>query len=71
MQPHPLREPDKFVVRLPEGMRSTIAEMAKSNRRSMNSEIVFHLEQAMASQRNTNKTAPTGVTAPAGASPEA
>ncbi|MGZ7222860.1 Arc family DNA-binding protein, partial [Streptococcus pyogenes] len=35
---------DKFVVRLPEGLRSRIANVAHSNHRSMNSEIVARLE---------------------------
>ena len=38
------RNADKFVVRLPEGMRQKIAEVAKKNHRSMNSEIVRCLE---------------------------
>ena len=34
----------KFMVRLPEGMRDRIAEAAKANGRSMNSEVVARLE---------------------------
>ena len=34
---------DKFIVRLPDGMRDRIAEAAKANNRSMNSEIVARL----------------------------
>jgi|GEM_PF-1277661 len=37
---------DKFVVRLPEGMRERIAEAAKTNNRSMNSQVVAMLEEA-------------------------
>lgn len=40
------KEPeDKFVVRLPCGMKGRIAEKAKTNDRSMNSEIVHRLER--------------------------
>lgn len=39
----PSRTADQFVVRLPEGMRDRIAEAAKLNGRSMNSEIVARL----------------------------
>jgi len=38
------RTAEKFVVRLPDGMRERIAEIAQKNHRSMNSEIVLHLE---------------------------
>lgn len=37
------RNADKFVIRLPDGMREKIAEIAAGNHRSMNSEIVNHL----------------------------
>lgn len=38
------RTAEKFVVRLPEGMRERIAQIANQNHRSMNSEIVLQLE---------------------------
>lgn len=41
------RTADKFVVRLPEGMRSRIGEVAKGNHRSMNSEIIARLENSL------------------------
>lgn len=40
---------ERFTVRMPDGMRSTIAERAKRNGRSMNSEIVQILEDALSS----------------------
>lgn len=43
----PSRAADQFVVRLPEGMRDKLAEMAKQNGRSMNTEIVTRLQWAM------------------------
>ena len=41
------RTADKFVVRLPDGMRERIADLARNNHRSMNSEIIARLEQSM------------------------
>lgn len=41
------RTADKFVVRLPDGMRERIAGHAKTNHRSMNSEIISRLEESM------------------------
>lgn len=38
------RTADKFVVRLPDGLREKIAVIAATNHRSMNSEIVMRLE---------------------------
>ena len=38
------RTADKFVLRMPDGMRERIAGIAQQNHRSMNSEIVLHLE---------------------------
>lgn len=38
---------ERFTVRMPDGMRDAIAERAKSNGRSMNSEIVQILEDAL------------------------
>lgn len=44
------RHSDKFVARLPDGMRDQIAAAARENRRSMNAEVVFHLGRAMQSR---------------------
>lgn len=41
------READKFVVRLPDGMRDGIATQAEINGRSMNSEIINRLERSL------------------------
>ncbi|WP_174634448.1 Arc family DNA-binding protein [Yersinia thracica] len=38
---------ERFTVRMPDGMRDAIAERAKKNGRSMNSEIVQILEDAL------------------------
>lgn len=42
-----VRDYDKFMLRFPDGMRDAIAERAKRNGRSMNSEIVQILEDAL------------------------
>lgn len=42
------RTADKFVVRLPDGMREQIAAIAASHHRSMNSEIIGRLEDSIA-----------------------
>ncbi len=47
MSKYPSQMQDKFNLRLPEGMRDAIAERAKQNGRSMNSEIVQILEDAL------------------------
>jgi hypothetical protein len=38
------RDSDKFMLRLPDGMRKRIKAEAEANRRSMNAEIVARLE---------------------------
>lgn len=43
----PSRTQDQFVLRLPDGLRDRIADVAKSNNRSMNSEIVAILEERL------------------------
>lgn len=47
MSKFPSQEMDRFNVRLPNGMRDAIAERAKANGRSMNSEIIQILEDAL------------------------
>lgn len=42
-----VRDYDKFNLRFPDGMRDAIAERAKTNGRSMNSEIVQILQDAL------------------------
>lgn len=41
------RTADKFVVRLPDGMRERIAVVARNHHRSMNSEIIARLEASL------------------------
>ncbi|MCU9529354.1 Arc family DNA-binding protein [Pseudomonas mosselii] len=49
------RTADKFVVRLPEGMREKIGEVAKVRHRSMNSEIIARLEESLANENDDSK----------------
>lgn len=50
LAPFNSRTADKFVVRLPEGMREQIADIAKVHHRSMNSEIIARLETSLAEE---------------------
>ena len=45
----PSRGLDKFVLRLPEGMRGKIGVAARANKRTMNAEIVQRLEASFSS----------------------
>lgn len=40
---------DKFIVRLPDGMRDRIAEAARGNNRTMNAEVVARLQDSFES----------------------
>lgn len=46
---------DRYIVRMPDGMKEKIKEEAARNCRSMNSEIVFHLQQIFDTNRETKK----------------
>lgn len=41
------REQDKFVIRLPDGLRPQIAAIARKNQRSMNGEIIIRLQRSL------------------------
>lgn len=45
------RTADKFVVRLPDGLRERISEKAKANHRSMNNEIVARIDGSLDLER--------------------
>lgn len=47
MTKYPSQMQDKFNLRFPDGMRDAIAERAKKNGRSMNSEIVQIIQDAL------------------------
>ena len=46
-----VRDQDKLMIRLPDGMRDTIKIEATKNRRSMNAEVVMQLERAYGLQK--------------------
>lgn len=55
--PYPSEVQDRFIVRFPEGMRDKIAEIAKSNGRSMNAEIIARLEQSFSASNQFDEAA--------------
>jgi Arc-like DNA binding dprotein len=58
---HARQEVEKFVVRLPKGMRAQIAEVSRLSHRSMNSEIIARLEESLGQSHieDTNAHTPT------------
>lgn len=44
---YPSRTADQFQLRLPKGMRDALRKSAERHERSVNSEIVFHLRNAL------------------------
>jgi hypothetical protein len=44
---HTGRDSDKFMLRLPDGMRDRLKAQAEANKRSMNAEIVARLERTL------------------------
>ena len=50
-----VRDYDKFMLRFPDGMRDAIAERAKQNGRSMNSEIIQILQDAISGKGAVDK----------------
>ena len=51
------RTADKFVLRLPDGLRGDISTWAQSNDRSMNSEIVNRLKRSVTQDQLTEEQA--------------
>ncbi|MES2603294.1 MAG: Arc family DNA-binding protein [Pseudomonadota bacterium] len=51
---------EKFVIRLPMGLRDQIKQLSESNRRSMNSEIIMVLENHIRAQLVQQMTAVNG-----------
>lgn len=47
---YPSNSSDKYMIRLPDGMRDKIKINAAINRRSMNAEIIHYLDLALATQ---------------------
>lgn len=48
-----MQQADKFVIRMPEGMRDRIRKKAEENRRTMNAEILHYIDKAMTSETKT------------------
>ncbi|WP_448512390.1 Arc family DNA-binding protein [Photorhabdus laumondii] len=57
MAKYPSQMQDKFNLRFPDGMRDAIAERAKENGRSMNSEIIQMIQDCL--DRKSPETQPT------------
>lgn len=60
MHKYPSRRADQFVIRLPDGWRDTIKDVAAKHHRTMNGEILAAIETGMAAkgvQLETEKTA--------------
>ena len=51
---YPSQSQDKYVLRLPDGMRDKIAALAKAAGRTMNAEIVVRLERSMANDQDAS-----------------
>lgn len=49
------RTADKFVIRLPDGMREKLKDAAKGNKRSLNSEMISRLEASLNPQPFTEQ----------------
>lgn len=58
------RTAEKFVVRLPEGMRERIAGVARNHHRSMNSEIIARLERSLVQEEGVHADAALSLESP-------
>lgn len=56
-----VRDYDKFMLRFPDGMRDAISERAKQNGRSMNSEIIQILQDALDAEVNVVEAQGLGI----------
>lgn len=57
----PSRTADQFLVRFPDGMRPRIEEEARTNERSMNSEIIARLSVTLTAQTEAPRLADSDV----------
>lgn len=55
----PSEKLDQYVVRLPDGMRDSIKEVAAENMRSMNAEIVMAIKERIDRHKNEKAGPPT------------
>lgn len=56
-KPYPSQTLDRYIVRLPAGMRDEIARAAKINNRSMNAEMVARLQETFAADKRSKSAA--------------
>jgi len=54
---------DKFVIRLPDGMRDRLRQRATANRRTMNAEVILYIDRGLAAAENES---PAGTAIPPG-----
>lgn len=66
--PYNSRTADKFVVRLPDGLRERIADVARTHHRSMNSEIIARLARSL--DEESTERADSDALSDSGAAPE-
>jgi hypothetical protein len=55
MNKKPVQPQDKYVLRMPEGLRDRIKMFAERNNRSMNAEIIHHIEFSMETERQNRE----------------
>lgn len=56
MKRYPSQLAERFQIRMPEGLRGALKEQAKRNKRTLNAEIVFHLEGAVTHTSENEKS---------------
>lgn len=60
-EPYPSETQDRFMVRLPDGMRDKIKAAAQASKRNMNGEIIARLEATFEAERQGNPSGAAGV----------
>ena len=53
MPKKPAQTQDKYILRLPDGMRARIADVAKRNGRSINAEIIYWLDLSLRAEEQS------------------
>ena len=71
-EPYPSETQDRFMLRLPDGMRDKIKAAAHASKRTMNGEIIARLEATFEAEKQSNVAGASGLSAFAGvgAAPE-
>lgn len=55
--PYPSDQQDRFIVRMPDGMREALSAAAKGNNRSMNAEVVARLQASLSAPADSGRIA--------------